>query len=59
MKHYKVVNKQNNKEVWRGIAYSKWEALDRGYTKMIFSNPIVERKNLTVKVLSNRKLNKF
>ena len=36
MKHYKVVNKQNNKEVWRGIADSKYEAHERAYMKMIF-----------------------
>ncbi len=57
MKHYKVVNKQSNKEVWRGVADSKYEAHERAYMKMIFE--ITERKNLIVKVLSNRKLNKF
>ena len=57
MKHYKVIKKDTKEEVWRGIADSKWEAHERAYMKMIFE--ITERKNLIVKVLINRKLNKF
>ena len=57
MKHYKVIKKDTKDEVWRGIADSKWEAHERAYMKMIFE--ITERKNLIVKVLINRKLNKF
>ncbi len=55
MKHYKVINKDTKEEVWRGIADSKWEALDRGYSKMIFINPCTNRKDLIVKLLTNKK----
>ena len=59
MKHYKVIKKDTKEEVWKGIADSKWEALDRGYSKQYFINPKIKRTNLIVKALINNNLNKF
>jgi|TARA_Y100001938_G_C7859557_1_gene314867 hypothetical protein len=59
MKHYKVIKKDTQEEVWKGIADSKWEALERGYSKQYFINPKIKRTNLIVKALINNNLNKF
>jgi hypothetical protein len=54
MKHYKVIKKDTKEEVWRGIAHSKWEALDRGHTKQLWVNPRARRSSLLVKILTNK-----
>ena len=51
MKYYKVIKKDTKEEVWKGIADSKWEALERGYSKQYFINPKIKRTNLIVKAL--------
>jgi hypothetical protein len=59
MKHYKVIKKDTKEEVWKGIADSKWEALERGYSKHYFINPKIKRANLVVKILKHNSLKKF
>ena len=58
MKHYKVIKKDTKEEIWRGIADSKWEAVERGFTKQFFINPKTRRNSLTAKALTNNKLNR-
>jgi|TARA_R110002020_G_scaffold70385_8_gene182661 hypothetical protein len=55
MKYYKVIKKDTKEEVWRGVADSKWEALERGFSKHFFINPKTRRINLVARILTNKK----